>query len=269
MCARCHREKKNLRAILRSDGELISLPIRILLLVACRPRVRVKRACAVGMARRGAQIGRLGAPCKAGGHYWTLTHEYRCRRAPQIRAIGDPIGRAAPPHERSQPRTAHEPRRKLAMFHEETLLTQHKKLARHCLTFYDTPSEPPGACRRNHAETAAIHRAVPIGAFETAPDVGTNALGRCRVAVGRWNFVAWLKAGPTPFHQSGEGGYQGFQRLLHPDLRGLAQMWVPTWGASRVDVGADVGHFRYFSTGGGGRRFRGSAGHCDGRNNEQ
>ena len=23
-------------------------------------------------------------------------------------------------------------------------------------------------------------------------------------------------------------------------LRGLAQMWVPTWGASRVDVGADV-----------------------------
>jgi hypothetical protein len=24
-------------------------------------------------------------------------------------------------------------------------------------------------------------------------------------------------------------------------LRGLAQMWVPTWGPSRVDVGADVG----------------------------
>ena len=49
-------------------------------------------------------------------------------------------------------------------------------------------------------------RAVPIGAFETAPDVGTNALGRCRAAVGRWKFVAWLKAGPIPFHQSGEGG---------------------------------------------------------------
>ncbi len=25
------------------------------------------------------------------------------------------------------------------------------------------------------------------------------------------------------------------------NLRGLAQMWVPTWGTSRVDVGADVG----------------------------
>ena len=45
-------------------------------------------------------------------------------------------------------------------------------------------------------------RAVPIGAFETAPDVGTNTLGRCRAAVGRWKCVAWLKAGPTPFHQS-------------------------------------------------------------------
>ena len=112
MCARCHRNKKNLRAIIRSGSELVSLSDRILLLGACWPRVRVKRACAVGMARRGAQIGRLEAPCKAGGHYWALTHECRCRRAPQIRAIGDPIGRAAPPHERSQPRTAHEPRRK-------------------------------------------------------------------------------------------------------------------------------------------------------------
>ncbi len=69
VCARCHRHKKNLRAILRSDSELMSLSDRILLLVACRPGVRVKRACAVGMARRGAQIGRLGAPCKAGGHF--------------------------------------------------------------------------------------------------------------------------------------------------------------------------------------------------------
>ena len=111
MCARCHREKKNLRATLRSGSELISLSDRILLLVACRPRVRVKRACAVGMARRGAQKGRLGAPCKAGGHCWPLTHGCRCRRVPQIRAMGDSIGRAAPPHERSQPRTAHEPRR--------------------------------------------------------------------------------------------------------------------------------------------------------------
>ena len=113
--ARCHREKKNMHATLRSGSELISLSDRILLLVACRPSVRVKRACAVGMARRGAQKGRLGAPCNAGGHCWPLTHGCRCRRAPQIRAMGDPIGRAAPPHERSQPRTAHEPRRSDAM----------------------------------------------------------------------------------------------------------------------------------------------------------
>ena len=110
VCARCHRNKKNLHAILRSGSENVSLSDRMLLLAACRPRVRVKRACAVGMVRRGAQIGRLGSPCKAGGHCWPLTHGCRCRRATQFRAIGDPIGRAAPPHERSQPRTAHEPR---------------------------------------------------------------------------------------------------------------------------------------------------------------
>ena len=111
VCARCHRNKQNLRAVRRSGSEFISLSDRILLLVACRPRARVKRACAVGTARRGAQIGRLGAPCKAGGHCCSLAHGCTCRCSPQIRAIGDPIGRAAPPHERSQPRTAHEPRR--------------------------------------------------------------------------------------------------------------------------------------------------------------
>ena len=110
VCARCHRTKKNLHAILRSGSELVSLSDRMLLLAACRPRVRVKRACAVGMVRRGAQIGRLGSPCKAGGRRCSLTDGCRCRRAPQFRAIGDLIGRAAPPHERSQPRTAHEPR---------------------------------------------------------------------------------------------------------------------------------------------------------------
>ena len=68
VCARCHRNKHNLRAVRRSGSELVSLSDRILLLVACRPRARVKRACAVGIARRGAQIGRLRAPCKAGGH---------------------------------------------------------------------------------------------------------------------------------------------------------------------------------------------------------
>ncbi len=76
-------------------------------------------------------------------------------------------------------------------------------------TFQDTPSEPQDANRRNHAETAASHRAVPIGAFETAPDVGINALGRNRAAVGRWIFVAWLKAGPAPSHQSRGVGHAG------------------------------------------------------------
>jgi hypothetical protein len=112
VCARCHRERKNVRATLRSGSELVSESFsdQTLLLVACRPRVRVKRACAVGIARRGAQIGRLGAPCKAGGHWCSLTHEFRCCRAPQFRAIDDPIDRAALPLEGSQPRAAREPR---------------------------------------------------------------------------------------------------------------------------------------------------------------
>ena len=110
VCARCHRNKKSLRATLRSGSELVPLADQILLLVACMPRVRVKRACAVGIARRGAQIGRLGAPCKAGGRWWPLTHECRCCRAPQFRAIGDPVGRAALPLEGSQQRAAREPR---------------------------------------------------------------------------------------------------------------------------------------------------------------
>ena len=93
VCARCHRNQKSLHAILRSRSELIS--DRILLLVACRPRARVVRACAVGIARRGAQIGGLGAPCKAGGHRCSLLHGCRCHSAPQFRAIGSPVGRAA------------------------------------------------------------------------------------------------------------------------------------------------------------------------------
>ncbi len=92
---RCHRNKKNLHATLPSGSEPVSLSDRILLLVACRPRARVVRACAVGVARRGAQIGRLGAPCKAGGYWCSLPHGCRCRRAPQLRAIGGPVGRAA------------------------------------------------------------------------------------------------------------------------------------------------------------------------------
>ncbi len=93
--ARCHRNKKNLRAILRSGSELVSISDRILPLVACWPRARVMRACAVGIARRGAQIGRLGAPCKAGGRWCSLPHGCRCHRALQLRAIGGPVGRAA------------------------------------------------------------------------------------------------------------------------------------------------------------------------------
>ena len=49
-----------------SGSEFIPLSDRILLLVACMPRARVVRACAVGIARRGAQIGRLGGQSKKG-----------------------------------------------------------------------------------------------------------------------------------------------------------------------------------------------------------
>jgi hypothetical protein len=95
VCARCHRNKTNLQPILCSGSELVRLFDRILLLVACRPRARVIRACAVGIARRGAQIGRLGVPCKAGGRRCSLTHDVICRSAPQFRAIGGPVGRTA------------------------------------------------------------------------------------------------------------------------------------------------------------------------------
>ena len=161
--------KKNLRAILRSGSELVSLCARILLLVACRPRVRVKRACAVGMARRGAQIGRLGAPCKAGGHCWPLTHGCRCRRAPQIRAMGDPIGRAAPPHERSQPRTAHEPRRSDAKLSHRFVLTKHANRARGRPTFQHTPSEP---LSRSRAKTTQYGKHGRAGERGAAPSCG-------------------------------------------------------------------------------------------------
>jgi len=111
VCARCHRNKKNLRSILRSGSELASLSDRNLLLVACRPRARVIRACAVGIARPGAQIGRLGASCKAGGRWYSLTHDGGCRRAPQFRAIGGPVGRAALRLVSGRPAAVREPRR--------------------------------------------------------------------------------------------------------------------------------------------------------------
>ncbi len=70
VCARCHRNKKNLNlhATLRSGSELVSSSqihlagywqvILPLIALACRPRARAIRACAVGIARRGAQIRR-------------------------------------------------------------------------------------------------------------------------------------------------------------------------------------------------------------------
>jgi hypothetical protein len=71
--------------------------VKNLQMEADRPRARVIRACAVGTARRGARIGRLGAPCKAGVRCCSLTHGCRCpsRRTPQIRAIGGSVDRAA------------------------------------------------------------------------------------------------------------------------------------------------------------------------------
>jgi hypothetical protein len=71
VCVRCHRNKRELR----SGSELVSLPDRILLMVACRLCARVIHACDVGIARRGAQIGRLGEPCKAG---WALVLAPHC-----------------------------------------------------------------------------------------------------------------------------------------------------------------------------------------------
>jgi hypothetical protein len=91
----------------------LSLSDRRLPLVACRPCARVIRACAVGIAGRGARIGRLGAPCKAAGHWCSLPHGCRCRRAPQFRAIESAVPSAAQPcvSKRDGPPAVREPRR--------------------------------------------------------------------------------------------------------------------------------------------------------------
>ena len=47
-------------------------------------------------------------------------------------------------------------------------------------------------------------RAVPIGACETAPDVGTGALCRRREELVVENSVAWLKAHPFPSSSDGQ-----------------------------------------------------------------
>ena len=53
-------------------------------------------------------------------------------------------------------------------------------------------------------------RAVPIGACETAPDVGTGALCRRREELVVENSVFWLKAGPKPFPSKRRSGLPGF-----------------------------------------------------------
>ena len=114
VCARCHRNKKNLHAVpsLRSGSELVSLPdrilLQILLLIACRPRARVIRARAVGIARRGAQIGRLGAPCKAGGHWCSLPHGC-AQMSPHATAPGYRRSRRRPRSPASRNGTGHRP----------------------------------------------------------------------------------------------------------------------------------------------------------------
>jgi len=61
-------------------------------------------------------------------------------------------------------------------------------------------------CRQIHAETAASHRAVPIGAFETALDVGTSAVGRFRAAVGH-GICRAVSGAPPPLETPNSGGW--------------------------------------------------------------
>ena len=70
-----------------------------------------------------------------------------------------------------------------------------------------------------HAQTAATHHAVPIGAGESAPDVRQGALGgrRARLDVVTSGFGSG-RAFPARRKNSGEGGYQGFRELLHPGI---------------------------------------------------
>jgi hypothetical protein len=51
VCARCHRKRKDLQAVLCADGTLVSVCGLMLLLVACRRRVRLIRTCPVGITR--------------------------------------------------------------------------------------------------------------------------------------------------------------------------------------------------------------------------
>ena len=104
VCARCHRNQTNLHAIFA----LAASPYHFLTghrfwSHACRPRARVIRACAVGIARQGAQIGRLGAPCKA-GRALVLADSASIRLARRIRPLSAPVGRLAASHYEGQRR---------------------------------------------------------------------------------------------------------------------------------------------------------------------
>ncbi len=65
-----------------------------------RPRLRLVCTLAASDGEaRGSSNGkarlRVGGSCKAGVRWYLLPHDGRCRRAPQLRAIGGPICRAA------------------------------------------------------------------------------------------------------------------------------------------------------------------------------
>jgi hypothetical protein len=58
-CARSHRNKKNLHAMLRSSSELVSLSDHLRLLVACRPPADIRTATEIRPLS--APVGRLAA----------------------------------------------------------------------------------------------------------------------------------------------------------------------------------------------------------------
>ena len=55
VCARCHRKKKDVQAILCSGGKLVSVYGLMLFSAACRRRVRLIRTCPVGTTRERAR----------------------------------------------------------------------------------------------------------------------------------------------------------------------------------------------------------------------
>ena len=79
VCARCHRERKNLRATLRSGSELVSLSDRMLLLAACRPTC----SCQTRLCRRHGQMGSSNRKARiALQSRWALLLTNRCMQMP-------------------------------------------------------------------------------------------------------------------------------------------------------------------------------------------